>query len=295
MAGTPGSYYVPEQSRWPITGSIGLILTVLGAVSILHNHSHGKYIMLLGALILIYMMFGWFSNVIEESMAGKYSAQMDKSFRLGMAWFIFSEVMFFVAFFGALFYITVWVVPWLGGEGAHGLAHLLWPNFKAAWPLMVNPDNATFVGPKDIIPAWGLPAVNTAILLTSGATITWAHWALKNRNRSQLNLGMLCTVLLGIAFLYCQAHEYHEAYTELGLTLGSGIYGTTFFMLTGFHGMHVTIGTIMLIVILLRCLKGHFTPEHHFAFEAVAWYWHFVDVVWLFLFVCVYWRPSFIF
>ena len=135
----------------------------------------------------------------------------------------------------------------------------------------------------------GLPLVNTIILLTSGATITWAHWGLIKNNRKQLVVGMALTVALGIAFLACQALEYHEAYTEMGLTLGSGAYGATFFMLTGFHGFHVTLGTIMLIVILLRCMKGHFTPEHHFGFEGVAWYWHFVDVVWLGLFIFVYW------
>ena len=137
--------------------------------------------------------------------------------------------------------------------------------------------------------AWGIPAINTALLLSSGATVTWAHWSLLAGRRRQLNLGLLLTVLLGFSFISLQAWEYHHAYSEMGLTLGAGAYGATFFMLTGFHGFHVTLGAIMLSVILGRCWRGHFTPEHHFAFEGVAWYWHFVDVVWLLLFVFVYW------
>jgi cytochrome c oxidase subunit 3 len=142
---------------------------------------------------------------------------------------------------------------------------------------------------KDVIPAWGLPALNTAILLTSGGTVTWAHWGLKVNKRAHLIVGLALTVALGALFVYLQAGEYHHAYTELGLTLNSGIYGATFFLLTGFHGFHVTLGTIMLAVILFRAMRGHFTEEHHFAFEAVAWYWHFVDVVWIGLFIFVYW------
>lgn len=292
MSGTASSYYVPEQSRWPIVGSIGLFFTAIGIVNWIHGSALGPYGLMLGAAVIIYMMYGWFGHVIEESMSGLYSEQLDRSFRYGMGWFIFSEVMFFAAFFGALFYVTLFTLPWLGGLGAKGITgQVLWPDFKAMWPLLHHPD-PSWDSAKGVIPAWGVPALNTAILLTSGATITWAHWALKKEKRSQLNIAMAATVVLGVIFLYFQAHEYHEAYTELGLTLGSGIYGTTFFMLTGFHGMHVTIGTIMLITILVRCMKGHFTPESHFAFEAVAWYWHFVDVVWLFLFICVYWRPE---
>ena len=290
MAGASSSYYVPEQSKWPIVGSIGLLLTVVGAVKLLHGTS-GPSLFFFGLLVILYMMYGWFGNVIEESMAGKYSAQLDRSFRLGMCWFIFSEVMFFAAFFGAFFYVTLFAVPWLGGQGAKAISGLvLWPDFIPNWPLLTNPD-PSILGPKHVIPAWGLPAINTLLLLTSGATITWAHWALKKSNRAQLNIAMLFTILLGTSFLTLQGFEYYEAYAHYGLTLESGIYGTTFFMLTGFHGAHVTIGTIMLIAILVRCLKGHFTPDSHFAFEAVAWYWHFVDVVWLALFIVVYWRP----
>ena len=137
--------------------------------------------------------------------------------------------------------------------------------------------------------AWGIPAINTLILLTSGATVTWAHWGLLKDNRQQLIIGLLGTVVLGFLFVVLQGFEYHEAYSEMGLTLGTGIYGSTFFMLTGFHGLHVSIGAIMLLVVLIRSMRGHFSPENHFAFEAAAWYWHFVDVVWLGLFIFVYW------
>lgn len=281
-------YYVPEQSHWPIVGAIGLGSMAVGGANLLHGEPVGHYFFLLGSLIIVAMMFGWFRDVIIESQKGLYSAQMDRSFRWGMFWFIFSEVMFFAAFFGALFYAREISVPWLAGMGSKTSTHMLWPDFVAAWPLMNNPDPSRFANPTGFIHAWGLPAINTLLLLTSGATLTWAHWGLLKKNRSQLKIGLFLTVALGIAFLICQAYEYIHAYHELGLTLSSGIYGSTFFMLTGFHGAHVTIGTLMLITLLGRAVKGHFTPQHHFAFEAIAWYWHFVDVVWLMLFVLVY-------
>lgn len=285
-----GSYYLPEPSHWPLVGSIGLFCFMVGAANWLHHKSMGAYLFAFGGLIIAYMMFGWFRTVIRESHLGLYDKQVDRSYRWGMAWFIFSEVMFFGAFFGALFYARIFSVPWLGGVDHHQLTHyLIWPNFQSLWPLLKNPDPSVFGNIKAVMDPWGLPALNTLLLLSSGVTITIAHWGLLKHNRTQLIVGLFLTVLLGCAFLLCQAHEYHEAYTEFGLTLNSGIYGTTFFMLTGFHGLHVTIGTIMLIVILLRCMKGHFNAKHHFAFEAVSWYWHFVDVVWLFLFVFVYW------
>jgi len=284
-----GAYYIPNPSHWPLVGSIGLTTTLVGAATWLHDNWYGPYIFTIGLSIMVFMMFGWFGQVIYENEKGMYNDQVDMSFRWGMCWFIFSEVCFFGAFFGALFFARFWTVPLMGGE-VHPITHFtLWSNFKAVWPVLSNPDNQIFAGAKSVMAAWGLPAINTAILLTSGVTITWAHWALKLNKRHQLVIGLALTILLGISFLFCQAHEYYEAYNEMNLTLASGIYGTTFFMLTGFHGLHVTLGTIMLIVIMIRCIKGHFTPERHFAFEGVAWYWHFVDVVWLFLFIFVYW------
>jgi len=287
--GDHGTYYVPKPSHWPLVGSIGLTTMLVGAGSWLHTDWYGPYIFTLGLAILIFMMFGWFGQVIYENEKGVYDLQVDRSFRWAMSWFIFSEVCFFGAFFGALFFTRFWSVPLLGGD-IHPITHItLWSNFKATWPVLVNPNNQLFVGAEEAMGAWGLAAINTVILLSSGVTITWAHWALKFNKRRQLVWGLACTVLLGIIFLLLQAHEYYDAYTDLNLTLDAGIYGTTFFMLTGFHGLHVTIGTIMLIVILVRSIRGHFTPERHFAFEAAAWYWHFVDVVWLFLFIFVYW------
>jgi cytochrome c oxidase subunit 3 len=257
---------------------------------LLNQSPNAKYVFIVGVAAVIYMFAGWFSNVIAESLAGKYNKQVDISFRMGMGWFILSEVMFFAAFFGALFYARVLSVPWLSGEGHGVVTHqFLWPAFKASWPMAVMPNPTNFTAYKDTVPAFGVPAVNTLILLTSGLTVTFAHWALKKAQRTHLSAWLAATVALGALFVYLQAGEYHHAYTELSLKLSSGIYGSTFFMLTGFHGFHVTMGTVMLAVILFRSLKGHFTKNDHFAFEAVAWYWHFVDVVWLGLFIFVYW------
>ena len=288
MAG--GSYYVPEHSPWPIIASIGLFFTLYGAVHLLHsNHHIGLITCSIGLAIMIFVITRWFGSVVNESLAGLYSRQMDRSFRWGMMWFIFSEIMFFLAFFGALFYARNCSVPTLGGLDGDGLTNLmLWPNFQAAWPLFKNPDPAIH-GPHHVIHAFGIPALNTLLLLSSACTLTWAHWALKYAKRGQVIFGLFITILLGSVFLGCQAYEYVIAHTQDGLTLASGIYGSTFFMLTGFHGLHVTVGAIMLTVILFRVLKGHFTADNHFAFEACAWYWHFVDVVWLILFVFVYW------
>jgi cytochrome c oxidase subunit 3 len=285
MSASKGGYYLPEPSHWPIVGSVGMFLLLFGFASFLHGGS--SIIMLAGAVIVIVMLFGWFGTVINESLAGKYNDQVDTSFRMGMGWFIFSEVMFFAAFFGALFYARMYSVPWLGGASNNAMTNeLLWSGFDAVWP--TNGPGAVG-GEYTPMGAWGIPAINTLILLSSGVTVTWAHWGLKKGDRTQLILGLMATVALGFLFLGLQAYEYSHAWHELNLTLGSGIYGTTFYMLTGFHGLHVTLGATMLLVILIRSMKGHFTAEHHFAFEAVAWYWHFVDVVWLGLFVFVYW------
>jgi len=282
-----GKYYIPHGSKWPIVGSVSLFVTMLGVASWLNGVSVGPWIVLAGLLAVAVMFFGWFGTVIGESQAGMYNDGVDKSFRMGMMWFIFSEVMFFAAFFGALYYARQLSVPWLGGEGTKFLTNLmLWKDYVPAWP---TNGPATVGGDFETIPAFGIPAINTAILLTSGVTVTIAHHAIKAGNRGVLKVFLAATFLLGFLFVYLQAREYAHAYQELNLTLGSGVYGSTFFMLTGFHGLHVTIGAIMLTVIWLRTMKGHFTPQHHFAFEGVAWYWHFVDVVWLGLFIFVYW------
>ncbi len=290
MSDTHGAYFIPEPSRWPLVGSIALFTTFVGAGLYLNGST--SVVLFIGLAMVIYMFFGWFSDVIKESLAGNYNDQVDISFRWGMSWFIFSEVMFFAAFFGALFYIRVLSVPWLAGDTP--TSEFLWPDFQFVWPLLTTPDMtqplaSQFTAIKEVIPAWGIPAINTGILLTSGATITFAHWALKKDSRAGLCFWLAATVVLGAIFIVLQAYEYIHAYGDLDLKLSSGVYGSTFFMLTGFHGFHVLMGATMILIILLRSLKGHFTAKDHFAFEGVAWYWHFVDVVWLGLFVFVYW------
>mgnify|MGYP001278843629 CR=1 FL=1 len=287
MSQAAGGYYLPHGTKWPIMGSIGIFTLLLGFSLLLNDSGIGSTLMVIGAAVIVLMMFLWFGQVIGESESGKYNHEVDVSFRYGMMWFILSEVMFFAAFFGALWYARVLSVPWLGGEGT-GIStnEFLWSGYEDAWP---TNGPAAIGGDFGVIPTWGIPAINTALLLSSGVTITFAHWALKANRRVALVWWMVATILLGLVFLGYQALEFAHAYGDLNLTLGSGVYGSTFFMLTGFHGMHVTIGCIMLIVIAIRCMKGHFTPEQHFAFEGVAWYWHFVDVVWLGLFTFVYW------
>jgi cytochrome c oxidase subunit III len=282
-------YYVPHGTHWPIIGSVGLSLTVIGTANYLHD-TWSATPMFVGLAIIIFMMYGWFGTVVTESLGGLYNKQVDMSFRWGMAWFIFSEVMFFAAFFGALFYARVFSIPWLDGASNNDATALyLWPNFEAAWPLLEVPQADKFATPNAIMNPWGLPFINTIILLTSGLTVTLAHWALKRKDNVWLVYWLAATVILGFSFVGLQGYEYVHAYQDLNLRLDSGIYGTTFFMLTGFHGFHVTMGATMLLVILVRAAKGHFTPNSHFGFEGVAWYWHFVDVVWLGLFIFVYW------
>ena len=269
---------------------MGLFLFALGFILILHSAAPGPWLMLVGALVIVVMMFSWFGQVAGESEAGHYDHQVDTSFRMGMGWFIFSEVMFFAAFFGALFYARILSVPWLAGD------EVLWPGYEGGWPT-AGPAGANYIGPDahepgsgqfSSIGAFGVPLINTVLLLASSVTVTIAHWALKAQQRGRLAFWLLVSVVLGFAFLYFQALEYMEAYQHLGLTLGSGVYGATIFMLTGFHGFHVTGGAITLTVILVRGLRGHFSPDNHFGFEGAAWYWHFVDTVWVGLFIFVY-------
>ncbi|GAP74420.1 MULTISPECIES: cytochrome c oxidase subunit 3 [Pseudoalteromonas] len=282
-------YYVPEQSPWPIVGAVALFFIAVGAglsvMQLEQGGGSGTYWLIAGIAVLVYMLVGWFRNVINESQSGLYSAQMDRSFKQGMSWFIFSEVMFFGAFFGALFYARMLAVPWLGGEGNNLMTNeVLWPEFSASWPLELTPGGDT----TQAMGWQGLPLINTIILLVSSVTLQFAHTAIEKDNRKQLTVFLALTVILGAVFLFLQGEEYIHAYQDLGLKLDSGIYGNTFFLLTGFHGMHVTLGAIMLTVVLIRVIKGHFSSEKHFAFQAAAWYWHFVDVVWLCLFVFVY-------
>ena len=285
-------YFVPHQSHWPLVGAVALFLVAVGAGLTVQNMGtdaaggvFGKAVLLVGFAVLLYMLAGWFSNVITESLSGLYSEQISRSFRQGMSWFIFSEIMFFGAFFGALFYARMISVPWIGGAGNNEMTHeVLWPMFQSIWPLTTTPDGVT----TQAMPWQGIPLKNTIILLLSSVTLHMAHISLEQNKRMALIVWLEITIVLAGFFLFFQVEEYLHAYQEMGLTLQSGIYGNTFFLLTGFHGLHVCLGTIFLIVWLARVAKDHFTPKDHFAFQAGSWYWHFVDVVWLGLFVFVY-------
>jgi cytochrome c oxidase subunit 3 len=281
-AGAAPDYFVPAPSNWPMVGMISMILTTFGATMVVNKVAHGGYVLLAGFAILLYMMRGWFAAVVGESETGTYNRKVDVSFRWGMSWFIFSEVMFFASFFGALYYARVITLPALGDFDSK----ILWPDFAATWP---NTGPAGTIESFSRIHAWPLPTVNTILLVTSGIWLTIAHHALRDDKRGKAAFWLFLTLLFGFSFVAIQAYEYGHAYTELNLKLTSGIFGSTFFMLTGFHGFHVLVGAIMLTVVLLRVLKGHFKPDHHFAFEAAAWYWHFVDVVWIGLYIVVYW------
>jgi len=287
----PGSkpyYFVPQPSRHPAFAAFGLFWMIFGGAQWINGNTWGRYVVLFGFLWLIGVLFQWFSQAIGESEGGNYGRKVDLSFRWSMSWFIFSEVMFFGAFFTALWWLRAHSVPALAGLDNS----LLWPDFKGVWPSAVP---GTTASPADIIepfqvmtPFW-LPTINTALLLSSGVTLTIAHHALRENHRARTIAFMWITVALGATFVCVQAYEYFHAYTELNLKLSSGAYGSTFFMLTGFHGFHVIVGMLMLLFITLRLMRGHFTPDRHFGFEGAAWYWHFVDVVWLGLYTLVYW------
>ena len=286
--GSTPYYFVPGPSRHPVMAAIGLFFVILGAGQWVNGHAWGAYSLLFGLIWWGVVLFQWFRDAIRESEGGLYSDRIDLSYRWSMSWFIFSEVMFFGAFFGALFWARAFTLPMLGD-----LEHqILWPDFRAIWPSTqpgVTASPAGTVEPFQVIGPWPLPTINTALLLTSGVTLTIAHHALRAGNRSKTIAFMWLTVLLGLTFLLVQGYEYAHAYRDLNLKLSSGIFGSTFFMLTGFHGFHVFVGMLMLLFITLRLMKGHFTPERHFGFEGAAWYWHFVDVVWLGLYILVYW------
>jgi len=281
-------YFVPAPSRFPVLTATGLFFVILGAGQWVNGHQWGSYALAFGLAMWLFVLQQWFRASIAESEGGLYSDRIDVSYRWSMSWFIFSEVMFFGAFFGALFWLRVHAVPNLGSiENA-----LLWPDFKAIWPSVqagVTASPAGTVEPFTTMGPWPLPTINTALLLSSGVTLTIAHHALIANHRARSISFMWLTVLLGLTFLIVQGYEYTHAYSELNLKLSSGAYGTTFFMLTGFHGFHVFVGMLMLLFITIRIMKGHFTPQRHFGFEGAAWYWHFVDVVWLGLYIVVYW------
>ena len=281
-------YFVPAPSRHPMMAAVGLFMIIVAAGQWVNGAEWAVYLFVAGLLWLATVLKQWFGQAISESESGLYGEHVDRSYRWSMSWFIFSEVMFFGAFFGALFWTRLHAVPNLADMSNA----LLWPDFKGAWPSELAGATASPAGvvePFKTMGPWPIPTINTALLLSSGVTLTIAHHALRDNARGRAIAFMWVTVLLGASFLCCQAYEYTEAYEHLNLKLSSGIYGSTFFMLTGFHGMHVFVGMLMLLFITLRLQRGHFTPQRHFGFEGAAWYWHFVDVVWLGLYLIVYW------
>ena len=281
-------YFVPGPSRHPVFAAFGLFFVIMGAVQWVNGTDWGAYALAFGLTFWAVVLFQWFRDAVTESEGGLYGRKIDLSYRWSMSWFIFSEVMFFGAFFTALWWARSHSVPALGNiENA-----LLWPDFSAIWPSIqagATGSPANSVEPFQTMGPFWLPTINTALLLTSGVTLTIAHHALQVGQRAKTIAFMWMTVILGIVFLCVQGYEYYHAYTDLNLKLSSGIFGSTFFMLTGFHGFHVFVGMLMLLCITLRLQKGHFTAKNHFGFEGAAWYWHFVDVVWLGLYIVVYW------
>jgi|ERR1700722_1873802 cytochrome c oxidase subunit III len=278
----PAQYFLPPPSQWPIVASMALLLMVSGAAVWLNGGGAGPYVLGIGAVFILYVLFGWFGSLIGEGRRGLYDDQVEGSIRTGMAWFIFSEVAVFAALFAALFYVRVISVPGLASGDTHTF---LWPEFHGGWPA----SGPTIDGSFTPMRPWPIPTINTLLLLTSGLLVTLAHSALEAGHRWRLVALLSATIFLGLLFLSMQATEYHHAYTSLHLTLASGAYGATFFVLTGLHGLHVAIGSIFLMVTLTRVVRGDFTAKHHLGFQAATWYWHFVGVVWLILYVLVYW------
>jgi len=257
-------YHLVNPSPWPFVGSLSAFILAVGAV--LYFHDSGPWVMLIGLMGVLYTMVSWWRDVIIEANSGDHTPVVQLHHRYGMILFIASEVMFFVAWFWAYFDASLYP-----GEAIQFSRTEL---TGGHWP----PDGIETFDP------WHLPLINTLILLTSGTTVTWAHHALLEDNREELKWGLILTVGLGALFTVFQVYEYQHA----AFGFSGHIYGATFFMATGFHGFHVIVGTIFLLVCLLRAMNGGFTPNQHFGFEAAAWYWHFVDVVWLFLFVVIY-------
>ena len=286
-------YFVPDSSVYPFFSSIALFFIAIGAATMLNGYAFGSTLMSLGGLAMAVMLFIWFRKVIIESP--EYNMDVDKSFRISMSWFIFSEVMFFAAFFGALYYLRVLALPWLADT------EILWPGFEATWPsagptgadLLIGTATPTAEQIAEgtsyaLVDPWHLPLYNTLLLLTSSVTLTISHHALREDKRKSAIIWLAITVILGVIFLGLQALEYYEAYVHYGLTMGTGVYGSTCFLLTGFHGFHVCLGAFILLIVLIRDMRGSFSAERHFAFEVGAWYWHFVDTVWVGLFIFVY-------
>lgn len=257
---TKHSYHLVDPSPWPIIASLGALMFTVGMVLFMHRFLGGGWLVITGLSTIVYVMFTWWRDIIREAtFEEQHTAVVQRGLRLGMILFIISEIMFFFAFFWAFFHSSLAPTFNIGG---------VWP------PQAIQ-----------VIQTSGIPLTNTFFLLSSGATVTWAHHAIIARAKKQAIIGLLLTILLASIFTFFQGLEYFEA----PFSISDSVFGSCFFLTTGFHGFHVFVGTIALIVALARIVINHFTSEHHFGFESAAWYWHFVDVVWLFLFVVVYW------
>ena len=277
---TAQSYYLPEPTLWPIIGCVALPAMAIGAAAWVNHASAGAYVLGAGVVLLVVMLVGWFSTVVREGNRRLYNGQVNTSFRLGMAWFIFTEALVFGALFAALFYLRLYAVPDL----ASGETASLWPGFRPGWPTAGPDASGSFTAMR----AWGIPAVNTAVLLTSGVFMSLASSAIARGNAARFKRALALVIVLGAIFLFLQTSEYYRAFTRLSLNFSTGPYGATFFTLTGLHGVHVVIGTLFNAIVLGRSLRGQITQQHHFAFTAGSWYWHFVDTVWVLLFILVY-------
>lgn len=289
MATKHGGYYVPEQSVWPIIGALSLLLFAIGSLNF--TELWGLIVFAIGTITLLYMLCGWLSSVVRESRSGLYDAQMNRTFRWGMFWFIFCEFFTFGILLGAIIYERVGVIPWLAGQGSGGSVltnYLLWPDFSASWPLIKNPDPATFAGLKDVPSAWGLPTLNTLVALCSAVTVLFALWAIKNKQTRATITGLVVTFFLGIAFAVMQFDHARILIKQYDMTISSGIYGSLVWMVGGFHFLNLLVGLILLFVVGFRYTLGHFNEKHHFAIEATAWYWAFISAMWLIIYLCIY-------
>lgn len=287
-------YYVFVQSKWLIIVSIGLLVMVFGLgiwfndFIVGYKEFYGLWIFFVGGLIIVYMLFGWFGNVICESCVGFYSVQMDCLFCWGMSWFIFFEVMFFVVFFGVLFYVCYFVGFWFGGEGVKGVVYMFWLNFQYSWLLLQILDLKLFLLLSVVIELWKLLLINIILLVIFSFIVIFVYYVLKKNKCGLFKVWLVLIVLLGIVFLILQVEEYVYVYNELGLIFGVGIYGLIFFMFIGFYGVYVIFGVLIFGIMLICILCGYFDVEYYFGFEVVSWYWYFVDVVWIGLFIFVY-------
>ena len=282
-------YYVPASSNWPLVGSFALFCLLDGLATWVHGDWFAYFLLLFGFIILLYMIHGWLGDVIRENRLGlSRDDQVERSFRLGVYWFMFSEAMFFGAMFGALFFIRVFTLPILGG--AENITHIvLWPSFNAAWPLLQNPDPSAYIGSQVVISPWGIPLLSSCVILLSVITISLAYWAILKEFRRMSMVLQVVTILLGLFFLLLQANEYVSVNTVQGMTLASGIYATTYYVLTGFYAVHMTVGITILTVMLYRMKKHDFNKQNNFAFKAATWFWYFISILWLLVFVFVYW------